>query len=85
MAAANLVALLANLFSKISVHTGGITGAAVVLILVFGPVALPSLAAIALVGWARIAIGKHTVGQVVAGVLVAGISTLVVFRLLGVS
>ncbi|MEV0676273.1 hypothetical protein AB0I60_07075 [Actinosynnema sp. NPDC050436] len=63
---------------KISVHTAVAAGALAVLLVTFGPWTLVFLPAVALVGWSRVALGDHTVAQVVGGVvmgLVVGGST----------
>lgn len=83
MLVSNSVAMLINLFWKVSVHTGGITGAAVVLIILFGTVALPMILLVFLMGWARFTLKKHTISQIVAGALVAAIITVLVFYLFG--
>ncbi|MEU7673609.1 hypothetical protein AB0C42_02200 [Micromonospora taraxaci] len=49
-----------------------LAGAPRPLVAVFGPALIPSLAIVVLVGWSRVRLGDHTIGQVVAGAL-AGI------------
>jgi hypothetical protein len=70
---------------KLSVHTGSMAGSVVILSLIFGPWALALIPALPLVGWARIKIAHHTVGQVVVGGVigasVAGAVFLLVTRL----
>jgi hypothetical protein len=61
--------MLVTLFWKISVHAAVTTGAVVVLVLVFGPLFLMLLVVVALVAWARVAIGDHTPAQALAGVV----------------
>ncbi len=75
-----LVAVAATLRWKISGHTTAITGAVVVLALVFGTWALLLAPAVPLVGWARIKIAHHTAGQVVAGGLIGGAVSASVFQ-----
>ncbi len=74
-----LVALLITLRWKISIHTGGAAGAATVMALIYGAQALPLLFGVAVIGWSRVALGKHTWLQVVAGALVAILITVLVF------
>ncbi|RKT53986.1 hypothetical protein [Saccharothrix australiensis] len=52
---------------KISVHTAVAAGALGVLIVTFGLWTLVFSPAVALVGWSRVALGDHTVAQVVGG------------------
>jgi membrane-associated phospholipid phosphatase len=59
--------LLVTLAWKISIHVAVVTGAVVILVLVFGPAALAFLPAVLLVAWARIALTDHTPAQTAAG------------------
>ena len=61
------IALLITLRWKISIHAGGAAGAATVMALLYGAVALPLLIGVGLIGWSRVVLGKHTWPQVVAG------------------
>ncbi len=74
-----LVALLITLRWKISIHTGGAAGAATVLALLYGAAALPLLLGVALIGWSRVTLGKHTWPQVLAGAALSVAITLLVF------
>ena len=61
---------LVTLLWKLSIHTALMGAALVVLVLVFGS-GLPALTpVVALVAWARVALGDHGVGQVPAGAAV---------------
>jgi len=71
-----------NLRWKVSVHTGSVAGAAVSLLALVGPPALPTLVLIPLIGWTRVALRRHTLGQVIAGGLVGGGITTCVFWLM---
>jgi len=82
--AAGLIAMGINFVgSKISIHTGGLAGLATVVVLVFGRGALVGLLLVALVGWSRVMLGRHTVRQVIAGALTAIVVTATVFRFYG--
>lgn len=82
--AAGLVAMGINYFiSKVSIHTGGMAGLVTVLIVLFGRGALPSLLLVALVAWSRVALGRHTVTQVITGALTAITVTTVVLHAYG--
>ena len=75
--AANAIGALLNRRTKVSVHVGSAAGCATLLGWI-APAAAPLLAAaVALVGWARLRLGHHTLGQVVlgAGVTVSCIAT----------
>jgi hypothetical protein len=69
MAIGLISSLLVTLFWKISVHAAVTAGAVVVLILVFGPSLAWLGLVVALVAWARVAIGDHTPAQAMAGIL----------------
>jgi membrane-associated phospholipid phosphatase len=73
------IALLITLRWKISIHAGGAAGAATVMALLYGARALPLLFGVALIGWSRVALGKHTWLQVVAGAAISIVITALVF------
>jgi membrane-associated phospholipid phosphatase len=73
------VALVITLRWKISIHAGGAAGSATVLALLYGAWALPLLLGVAMIGWSRVALGKHTWAQVVVGALISALVTLLVF------
>jgi len=54
---------------KISGHTGVAGAAVTVLAATYGPWLLVGLPALAIIGWARVASGDHTLAQVVGGLL----------------
>jgi len=66
---------------KISTHALGITAPLIALCVLYGPRPLPFLILIPIVCWARVYLRAHTPMQVIAGVALATVSTLVVFRL----
>jgi hypothetical protein len=59
---------------KISFHAGVSAGAVVVLahLLPWLPVLAAGVVAVALIGWARVRVAHHTLGQVLAGVAAGG-------------
>ncbi len=58
---------------KISIHCAVASGSVAILALSFGPLVLRGYVLVALLCWSRVALGDHTVGQVIAGsVLGAG-------------
>jgi membrane-associated phospholipid phosphatase len=63
--------LLVNPYWKVSLHTAGATGVAIIVGALSGWGGIAILPAL-LVGWARIRLGRHSVAQVVAGGLLGG-------------
>ena len=70
-----LVTILINKHWKISAHAMGAAGPLAALTYVFGPIALLFAIIVFLVGWSRIQLKVHNLAQVVAGVLLAFVST----------
>ncbi|MGX9899349.1 phosphatase PAP2 family protein [Arthrobacter sp. SA17] len=68
-----LVLAVVSLFWKMSGHASAIACSAVIGVQMLGPSGLLLLLLIPMVGWARVAIGAHTFGQVLAGSLFGGI------------
>ncbi|WP_173123405.1 phosphatase PAP2 family protein [Kibdelosporangium persicum] len=67
---------------KVSMHSGVAAGAMVVLAVTFGPWLALVGVLVALVAWSRVALGDHTTGQVIAGVLVgAGVGGMLFWAL----
>lgn len=64
---------------KISTHAVGITAPLVALSLLYGSQPLPFLVLIPMVCWARVYLRAHTVGQVVAGAVLATFSVGIFF------
>jgi hypothetical protein len=67
---------------KMSIHTAVAAGTAVILALVLGPVWWASTAVVALIGWARVRLSAHTVGQVLAGAAIGAAIAGTVFPVL---
>ena len=66
-----IVFMVINYYWKISLHTAFVTGAVVVLVIIFGWKALFAVALIPLVAWSRIVLKQHTMPQVIAGGLLS--------------
>jgi len=64
-----LIMFLINRRWKISAHSAGMAGIAVLIWQVLGAASAPVLLSIPLVGWSRVRLGRHTLGQVIAGAL----------------
>ena len=62
-----LLMFLINLRWKISAHAAGTAGVAVLIWQILGAAGSPVLLIIPLVGWSRVRLGRHTLGQVIAG------------------
>jgi membrane-associated phospholipid phosphatase len=61
---------------KVSGHTAVAGAAATALTVAYGPALLATFLAVPLIGWSRVALGDHTIGQTVAG-LVLGVAAIV--------
>ncbi len=75
-------ATLVTLRWKISIHVATVAGAVVILTLVFGLGFALLAPAVALTGWARVALGDHTPAQVAAGAVLGAAIAASVFPLL---
>jgi hypothetical protein len=79
---ATLAFALLTPFINLSLHTAGVSGAAVCLIFVFGASGLPAILLVPLVWWARTLLGRHTPQELALGALVGGGATWAAFQLL---
>ncbi len=70
-----LALALLNRGSKISIHTAGLAGLAAAGLVLFGPSALPLLAAPIAGGWARWAAGAHTLAELAWGAVIGFLVT----------
>jgi len=70
-----LAMMLVNLRYKISVHAAGVAGPATFLVHQYGLAFWPFLLAAVVVSWARYRLGMHTLGQLIWGLLAAGLLT----------
>lgn len=68
--------------SNLSLHAAGVTGSAVCLAYVFGAWGLPAFLLLPPVGWARLALGRHTPFELALGALVGGGGTWISFQLI---
>jgi membrane-associated phospholipid phosphatase len=75
-----------TVYKKISMHVAVTASCLTALILLFGWLTVPLIGVLPIQGWARVYRGRHTPGQVVAGALLAPVSTvltLIPWRLSG--
>lgn len=77
-----LVVLLLTRFWQVSIHCATAGGLCAVLVVLFGPWALISLAALALVAWSRLVLDAHTRAQVVVGAFLGFLIGITAFPLL---
>lgn len=82
MAAGLVIALLITFFWKMSIHVASVTGATVILVLVFGPTLLVLSPLVALVGWARVELSDHTPAQATGGAVIGALVAATVFEFL---
>jgi hypothetical protein len=75
--------LAATPLYRISVHMVAITGATVLLQLVFGGIGVAALPVMVIVGWSRLELAEHSPTQVIAGALVGAIGASVAYILVG--
>jgi membrane-associated phospholipid phosphatase len=81
-AAGLIVSVTISLWWKMSIHTAVAAGAVTVLVLVFGPALITTAPLVAIVGWARVQLRDHSVGQVVGGALIGAVIAAGVFTTL---
>jgi membrane-associated phospholipid phosphatase len=77
--AAIVVFMGINLFWKISLHTAFMSGAVVVLVIVYGAIAAWTVLLLPPVAWARMELKQHSLVQVVAGAILAAVVVVGVF------
>ncbi len=82
MLAVLLTLLVITFFWKVSVHSAVASGALAILGSVFGPWMLLLTPLVVLIGWSRIRLRCHTVGQVTVGVLIGATVSAPVYTLL---
>ncbi len=80
-AVSSLIVQWITRYWKISTHALGITAPLIALTVLFGQRPAPFYVLIPLVGWSRVYLRAHTLLQVLAGTLLAFITTLLFFRL----
>ena len=72
-----VAAVVVNVWLPVSNHASAAAGAVAMLTVLFGPSALMLVPLVAAVAWARVELGRHTIGEVATGVVVGGLSSTV--------
>jgi membrane-associated phospholipid phosphatase len=68
-----------NFYWKISLHMAFVAGAATILCLVYGVVAVWTLIFLPMVAWARIQLKQHSITQVTTGAILAAVIVVAIF------
>ena len=77
--AAILMFMIINMHWKISLHTAFIAASATILSIIYGVLGMLSFILVPAVAWSRIELKQHTLPQVVAGGIGAGVIVIAVF------
>ena len=83
MLSGSVTILLLSRWAKISMHTGVVASAAVLLGILFGPIWWLSGSLVVLVGWSRLHLGHHTPAEVMIGAVAGALSAWPAVLLLG--
>jgi membrane-associated phospholipid phosphatase len=76
---AAVIYLCVNLWWKISLHTAFVSASVVLLVILYGWVAMVSIVLLPLMFWSRVELKRHSPSQVVAGAILAALIISVVF------
>lgn len=76
------VAAAINTRYRLSNHACAAAGGSVILAVLYGPIFLAGLLIVAAVGWSRVQLGRHTLGEVAAGAVVGAAVCAMVLPLL---
>jgi membrane-associated phospholipid phosphatase len=76
---AAVIYLCVNLWWKISLHTAFVSASVVLLVILYGWVAVVSIVLLPLMFWSRVELKRHSPAQVVAGAILAALIISVVF------
>jgi membrane-associated phospholipid phosphatase len=81
LASVAVLALITTVW-KISIHCSVASGSVAILALAYGPFVLPGYLLVALLAWSRVALGDHTVAQVIGGTVLGGAAAVLAYALL---
>lgn len=84
MIVSGVVMMMTTFWWKISIHTSSLASAATILTALYGVIMLPLFVLVALVGWSRVVLRRHTIAQVIAGSVLSTILATVILLLRGV-
>jgi membrane-associated phospholipid phosphatase len=74
-----VILMVTTFWWKISMHASAISGAVTMLGVLYGKIILPAFVLVALVGWSRVVLHRHTRAQVIGG---SAVGILLTFALL---
>ncbi len=74
-----VIYMCVNLWWKISLHTAFVSASVVLLVILYGWVAMVSIVLLPLMFWSRVELKRHSPAQVVAGAILAALIVSVVF------
>ena len=72
-----------NLWWKISLHTALVTALVTIMGILYGWIAIVGIVLVLLIAWARLELKQHSLAQVVAGALLAALTTVAGFYIFG--
>ncbi|MFC1913815.1 hypothetical protein ACFLXF_00860 [Chloroflexota bacterium] len=78
-----IIYMAINLWWKISVHTGFVTGSITLLTILYGAIGLVAAVLLPLIAWSRVELEHHSPMQVTVGAMLAALIVVTVFRLFG--
>ncbi len=84
MIVSGVITMVITFWWKISIHTSSLASAVTVLIALYGTIMLPLFGLVALVGWSRVVLRRHTIAQVIAGSVLSTVLATVILLLRGV-
>lgn len=82
-AISGLIMMVITLWWKISLHASSLGAAATILTVLYGAIMLPTFVLLVLVGWSRVVLRRHTLGQVIAGSLLSIALSALILKLVG--
>jgi membrane-associated phospholipid phosphatase len=81
---AGLIFMVITFWWKISMHASSISGTITFLAVLYGNIVLPAFLLVALVGWSRVILKRHTAMQVTIGAILSAVITLTILFVRGV-
>ena len=78
------ILMIITFWWKISMHASGLSGTVTFLAVLYGRMLLLAFLLVALVGWSRVVLRRHTTAQVIGGAALSAAITLVMLMLRGI-